>query len=389
MSLPLYLDYNATTPVDPAAVEAMLPYLTEHFGNPSSTGHVYGWLADEAVTAAREKLGGLLNAPPEALAFTGGATEAVNLAIKGVAEAYMGQRRHFVTLATEHKAVLACFDELARKGFQTTVLPVEPSGLVDLGRLEEATTDQTALVAIMWANNETGIIQPLDKIAPLVRAKGALLMSDATQAVGKIPVDVEHVDLLACSGHKMYAPKGVGALYARRRSPRVRLASQIVGGGHENGLRSGTLNVPSIVAMGAAAALAQDKLGEERERLRALRDRFEVALMDRIGGVAINGAHADGTPAPRLPQTSNLRFEGVNTKDLLPQMRGLAVSTGSACQTKSTKPSHVLSAMGLSDAQAFGSVRFSFGRFTTEPEVDEAIEQVVEAVEAVRQSVSA
>lgn len=380
MPAPLYLDYNATTPVDPAVLEAMLPYFTQHFGNPSSTTHAFGWAAAEACEQARAQLARLLGARPEALCFTGGASEAVNLALKGAAAAHRGKKDHLVTVATEHQAVLEACAALERQGFRLTVLGVREDGLIDLEALAEAVTDTTLLVAVMWANNETGVLQPMPEIAEIAHARGALVMSDATQAVGKIPVDVEAagIDLLACSGHKFYAPKGVGALYRRRRGPRVRLEPIISGGGHEEGLRSGTLNVPGIVGLGRAAEIAAATLEAEMARLRTLRDRLEGALVERLG------ARVNGHAERRLPTTSNLAFPGVRTSDLLPKMRGIAVSTGSACQTKSAAPSHVLSAMGLSAADAHASVRFSVGRFTTEADIERAIAEVANAVEGVR-----
>ncbi len=379
MPAPIYLDYNATTPVDPAVLEAMLPTFTEHFGNPSSDGHAFGWAADELVTHARERLAGLLGATPETLVFTGGATEAVGLAIGGAVEAYRGKRSHLVTVATEHKAVLKACEAAEARGAVVTVLGVGPDGRLDLDALRDAVTDETLMVAVMWANNETGVIQPVQAIAEIAHARGALAMTDATQAVGKIPVDVEAVgvDLLACSAHKCYGPKGVGALYRRRRGPRVRLAPIVVGGGHEGGLRSGTLNVPGIVGFGKAAEIGGAHLDAEATRLAALRDRLEAALLARPG-VRVNGSTAH-----RLPNTANLLFAGVKTRDLLPAMRGLAVSTGSACQTAAAAPSHVLTAMGLSDAEAFASVRFSAGRFTTEEQIDRAVEEVATALDTI------
>lgn len=379
MAAPIYLDYNASTPVDPAVVEAMLPALTEHFGNPSGD-HVWAWAADEAVALGRERLAALVGAETEEVIYTAGATEAVNLAIRGTFAVYRAKKNHIVTVATEHKAVLEACAAVEREGARVTILGVDSDGLVDLDGLRAALTDETLLVSVMWANNETGVIQPIREIAEAAHERGAFVMSDATQAVGKIPVSMSAagVDLLACSGHKLYAPKGVGALVRRRRA-RVRLEPQIVGGGHEGGLRSGTLNVPGIVALGKAAEVAGTSLSDEATRLGTLRDRFEAALTDRLSGVRINGG-----AAPRLPNTANLVFPGVRTAKLLPAMRGLAVSTGSACQTKVTKPSHVLTAMGLDDADAFASVRFSLGRFTTDDEVDRALKTVVAAVEAVR-----
>ncbi|MDX1420098.1 MAG: cysteine desulfurase family protein [Rubricoccaceae bacterium] len=380
MHAPIYLDYNATTPCDPAVVEAMAPFFAEHFGNPSSN-HAYGWAADEAVEQARERVAGLLGAEPASITFTSGATEACALALLGAGEAYGGRKHHVVTVATEHKAVLESVAALEHEGFTVTVLPVDRDGLVDLGALREAVTEKTLLVAVMLANNETGVLGPVAEAAEIAHAKGALVMTDATQAVGKIPVDVDALgaDLLALSAHKLYGPKGVGALFVRRRNPRVRLVPIIPGGGHEGGLRSGTPNVPGIVGLGAAAALAAEHLDAERARLTRLRDRFVEAVRARVGGVAVNGGGA-----PRLPNTANLRFDGVATAKLLPAMRGVAASTGSACQVKTAQPSHVLTAMGLSREGSFGSVRFSLGRPTTEADVEAAAEEVARAVDAVR-----
>ncbi|MEP0548598.1 MAG: cysteine desulfurase family protein [Rhodothermales bacterium] len=377
MSRPIYLDYNATTPVDPAVLDAMLPYFTEQFGNPSSA-HAYGWAADEAVKQAREQLGALLGARPDALTFTSGATEAANLAIRGTAAAYRGKKDHVVTVATEHKAVLDPVRSLEAEGYRVTVLGVQPDGRIDLDVLRDALTDTTLLVAVMWANNETGVIQPVPEIAEIVRERGALFMTDATQAVGKIPVDVAHADLLICSGHKVYGPKGVGALYRSRRQPRVRLEPEITGGGQEDGLRSGTLNVPGIVGLGKAAEVAGARLDEDAARLAALRDRLEAALLDRIDGVRVNGSTEH-----RLPNTANLVFPGTHGK-LLPAIRGVAASVGSSCRTKSARPSHVLTALGLSDDDAFDTLRLSLGRFTTEDEIGRAADEIVTAVARLR-----
>jgi cysteine desulfurase len=377
MPRPIYLDYNATTPVDPTAFDVMAPYFTEHFGNPSS-GHAYGWVADEAVTIARERLAGLLGARPDALTFTSGATEAANLAIRGAANAYRGRKDHVVTVATEHRAVLDPMRELEDEGYRVTVLGVDADGRVDLDRLRDALTDTTLLVAVMWANNETGVIQPIPEIAAVVRERGALFMTDATQAVGKIPVSVEHADLLVCSAHKVYGPKGVGALYRSRRRPRVRLDPEITGGGQEDGLRSGTLNVPGIVGFGKAAEVAGDGREAEAARLAALRDRLESALLDRIPDAFVNGSTDH-----RLPNTTNLTFPGTRGK-LLAKLRGVAAPVGSACRTKSSRPSHVLTALGLDDDDAFDALRLSLGRFTTADEIDRAAAEIVDAVETLR-----
>jgi len=377
MAHPVYLDYNATTPVDPAVFDAMAPYFTEHFGNPSS-GHAYGWIADEAVTVAREQLAGLIGARPDALTFTSGATEAANLAIRGAAKAYRGKKDHVVTVATEHRAVLDPIKDLESEGYRVTVLGVQPDGRIDLDELRDVLTDTTLLVAVMWANNETGVIQPISEIAAIVRERGALFMTDATQAVGKIPVDVEHADLLICSAHKVYGPKGVGALYRSRRRPRVRLEPEITGGGQEDGLRSGTLNVPGIVGLGKAAEVAGERLAEDAERLAALRDRLETTLLDGIPDARVNGSTAH-----RLPNTTNLTFPGTHGK-LLSTLRGVAASVGSACRTKNTRPSHVLTALGLSDDDAFDVLRLSLGRFTTDDQIDRAADEIAAAVARLR-----
>lgn len=385
MQRTIYLDYNATTPADPRVIEAMLPFFGEHFGNPSSE-HVHGWAADEAVEQGRERVAALLRCEPRNVIFTSGATESVNLAIKGVAAAYRGRKDHLVTLATEHKAVLEACAALAREGWSVDVLPVERSGLVDLERLRQAVSERTLMVAVMAVNSETGVIQPIAEIAEVAHAAGALMMSDATQAPGKIPVDVDawNVDLLALSAHKMYGPKGVGALYRRLRQPRVALAPLLDGGGHEGGLRSGTPNVPAIVGFGVAAELVTERFEEEASRLRRLRDALEAGLLARVPG-----AYANGAAAPRAPNTTNITFPGARMRDVFPRMRGVAAATGSACQSTSARPSHVLTAMGLPDDEAFSTVRFSVGRFTKDEEVERAIEEVASAVEQAQAGVAA
>jgi cysteine desulfurase len=380
MPAPIYLDYNATTPCDPEVVEAMVPFFAEHFGNPSSN-HAYGWAADEAVEQARERVAALIGAEPGSITFTGSATEACALALLGAGEAYGGRKHHVVTVATEHKAVLESVAALEHEGFTVTVLPVDREGRLDLARLRDAVTERTLMVAVMLANNETGVLGPVAEAAAIAHAAGALVLTDATQAVGKIPVDVDALgaDLLALSAHKLYGPKGVGALFVRRRNPRVRLVPLVPGGGQENGFRSGTLNVPGIVGLGKAAELAAERLDEDRRRLVRLRNRFERGVQARVPGVHVNGGGV-----ARLPNTTNLRFDGVTTAKLLPALRGVAVSTGSACQVKTAQPSHVLTAMGLSREESFASVRFSVGRPTTEAEVDAAVEEVARAVNDVR-----
>jgi len=379
MKRPIYLDYNATTPVDERVLARMMPFFTEHYGNASSKGHALGWAAEEAVAQAREAVAALLRAEAGDVVFTSGATEAINTAIKGVAGAYARRGRHLVTVQTEHKAVLDTCRALERQGFDVTYLPVQADGRLDPAVLDAALTDATILVAVMWANNETGVLQPIPELAALARAREILFMTDATQAVGKVPVDVSHADVLTCSAHKIYGPKGVGALYLRRRNPRVRLVPLMDGGGQEHGLRGGTLNVPGIVGMGAALEVARAALPEEAGYLETLRNRFEAALSDRLPDVQVNGQ-----AAPRLPQTANITFHGVEAARLVLALRDLAVSTGSACSSGNNRPSHVLKAMGLSDAEAVATIRFSLGRFTTPEEIDYASDHVVAAVEHLR-----
>jgi cysteine desulfurase len=380
---PVYLDYNATTPVDPQVLACMLPYFTERFGNPSSKGHRYGLEAEAAVEVAREQLAVLLGAEPENLIFTSGATEALNLAIKGVAQALAHRGRHVVTVQTEHAAVLEACRALARRGWEVTYLPVDAEGRLDMAALEAALRPDTVLLCVMWANNETGVLHPIPAIAQLARDRGVPLLVDATQAVGKIPVQVTGIDLLACSAHKFYGPKGVGALYVRRK-PELRLQPLLDGGGQEQGLRSGTLNVPGIVGMGAAAVRAAEVMAEEMSRLQALRDRLEQGLQGALSGVRVNGAGA-----PRLPQTSSITFEGVRADRLLAAVRTLALSAGSACGSGRGKPSHVLRAMGRTDTEAQATIRISLGRFTTAADIDYALTELIAAVERLRRSPAA
>ena len=379
MARPLYLDHNATTPVDPRVLERMLPFFHEAYGNAASADHAYGWTAEEAVTQAREQVANLIGAPPETLTFTSGATEALNLALKGVAETYARKGNHVVTVATEHKAVLDTCRALRRQGVEVTVLPVDGDGRITPDAIADALRDDTILVAVMWANNETGVLHPIPEIAAVVREHGALFLTDATQAVGKIPVSVDHADLLVASGHKMYGPKGVGILYASQRSPRVRLSPLIDGGGQEDGLRGGTHNVPAIVGMGAAAEQAAAEQSDDAERLRGLRDHLESTLRDAVDGLRINGANA-----PRLPQTSSVTIPGVSAEDLTLAMRSVACSTGSACSSHDNTPSHVLKAHRLSDADARATLRLSLGRPTTEADLDEALPTIVESIQRLR-----
>lgn len=381
MKLPIYLDFNATTPVDELVVERMLPFFTSHFGNPSSKGHAFGWAASEGVDQAREQVAAMIGAAAREITFTSGSTEALNLAIRGVAAAYRRKGNHLVTLETEHKAVLDTCKALERDGSALTILPVQSSGLVDLHALEAALTEETILVAIMWANNETGVLQPMEEIAEIVRGRGVLLLSDTTQAIGKVPVSAAQVDLMVGSAHKVYGPKGVGFLYASKRQPRVRLVPLNTGGGQEDGIRGGTLNTPGIVGLGAALEEAQTAQPDEAARLEALRNRFEADLKEALGDIIINGA-----AAPRLPQTSNITFPGVPADKLMLALRDLAVSTGSACSSGSSKPSHVLTAMGVSLDDARSTIRFSLGRFTTAEEMAYATEQVIASVGNLRES---
>lgn len=375
--LPIYLDYNSTTPCDPRVVEAMLPFFYGQFGNAASHTHSYGWAAKEAVDMAREKIAQLIGSEPGEIIFTSGATEAINLALKGVYELYQKKGNHLVTCVTEHKAVLDTCKTLEKKGAKITYLPVNEDGSISLSQLAESITPQTILVALMYANNETGYIHSISKISEIVHEKGCFLFSDATQAVGKIPVHVNKagIDLMAFSGHKIYGPKGVGVLYLRRKKPRVRVQPQIDGGGHENGFRSGTLNVPGIVGLGEACRLCFQEYQQEAERLCRFRNKLEQAIL-KSGNVTVNG-----NTNHRLPHVTNLAFENVNGQELITEVtQKIAVSSGSACTSALPEPSHVLRAMGLPEALAKASLRFSMGRFTTEEEVDFAIETMKEIV---------
>lgn len=378
----IYLDNNATTACDPRVVEAMLPYFYEQPGNAASRSHPYGWAAEEAVRQAREQLAQLLQVESRELVFTSGATEALNLAIKGVFELYHRKGRHIVTVKTEHKAVLDTCARLEKQGAEVTYLDVDAQGLLDLEALDAAIRPDTILVAAMWANNETGLIHPIAQIGEICDRHGTLFLSDATQAVGKIPVHPKAagVHLLACSAHKLYGPKGVGALYVCRRQPRVKVAPLLDGGGHEQGMRSGTLNVPGIVGFGQAALLAGQQMEREAPRLARLRDKLENALLQGLEAAQVNGSRA-----ARLPQVSNLTFRHAESEAVMMTFRQrLALSTGSACSSAALEPSHVLLAMGRSREEANCALRFSLGRFNTEAEIEEAIEAVVAGVERVR-----
>ena len=376
---PIYLDYAATTPVDPRVVQQMVPYLYEQFGNPASRSHAYGWAAEEAVEIARERVAQLIGADPREIVWTSGATESNNLAIKGAAKFHQGKGRHLITVKTEHKAVLDTMRELEREGFEVSVLDVQADGLLDLDALEAALRPDTVLVSVMAVNNEIGVIQDLAAIGALCRARGVLFHVDAAQAAGKMAIDLSTlpVDLMSLSAHKIYGPKGIGALYVRRK-PRVRIEAQIHGGGHERGMRSGTLPTHQIVGMGAAFQLARDTMGAENERIRTLRDRL-LAGVQGIPEVRING-----DLERRVPHNLNVSFQFVEGESLLMGMKGIAVSSGSACTSASLEPSYVLRALGLSDEIAHSSIRFSIGRFTTAEDIDRAIAQVSTTVERLR-----
>uniref|UniRef100_UPI00115B2EEF IscS subfamily cysteine desulfurase n=1 Tax=Chitinophaga polysaccharea TaxID=1293035 RepID=UPI00115B2EEF len=381
MQLPVYLDNNATTPCDPRVVAAMLPYFTEMFGNAASRSHPLGWAAEEAVDNAREQVARLIGAEPKEIIFTSGATEAVNLAIKGVYEVYSGKGNHIITAVTEHKAVVDTCKHLEKLGAQVTWLPVNRDGLIDLQQLEAAITPKTILISLMYANNETGVIHPVRAISDIARKHGVLFMTDATQATGKIPVDVNNdgIDLLTLSAHKMYGPKGTGALYVRRRSPRVKLNAQIDGGGHERGMRSGTLNVPGIVGLGKACELCLEEMEADAQRILPMRNRLEKALL------AIEQTFLNGALLQRLPHTCNLSFKYVESETLMMGFnKKIAVSSGSACTSASMEPSYVLKAMGLSDDLAHASLRFGLGRFTTEEQIDFTIQTITESVNELR-----
>jgi cysteine desulfurase len=382
----IYLDYNATTPVDPRVLEAMLPFFRENFGNAASRHHALGCDAAKAVEAARAKVASVIGADPREIYWTSGATESDNLAIKGVASspATASQGNHILTVVTEHRAVLDPCEHLESKGFKVTYLKVDRDGAIDLDRLAETITPKTILVSIMHANNETGVLHPIREIGALCKSMKVLFHTDATQSFGKEPIDVEAdgIDLLSASAHKICGPKGVGILYARRRNPRVRCEPLFHGGGHEKGLRSGTLNVPAIVGMGAAAEIARNERAAEQPRIRALRDRFEKALSSRHPGVQVNGH-----PDRRLANTSNLGFPGVDGEALMKSMPDVAVSSSSACTSALLQPSYVLGALGCDEDRIRGSVRFSLGRFTTAAEIDAAVERIVVAAGSFRKTV--
>ncbi|MEM6264369.1 MAG: IscS subfamily cysteine desulfurase [Bacteroidota bacterium] len=381
MKAPVYLDYNATTPVDQRVLEYMLPFFGEQFGNAASSTHAYGWVAEKAVKEAREAIAECLNCESREVIFTSGATESLNLAIKGVAKRYQQKGKHLITVQTEHKAVLDCMLSLEKEGFEVTYLPVDGSGLISLEDVQAHLRPDTILVAVMVANNETGVIQPIQAISEIVHKNNSLLLCDGVQAFGKIPVDVQSlgIDLLALSAHKMYGPKGVGALYVRKRRPRVSLFPLIEGGGHEQGIRSGTLNVPGIVGFGKAVLIASQEMKTEADRLGILRDEL-------VEGIArLDGTRLHAKTAPRLSHVANFSFEGINSQRLIKAMHRIAVSTGSACTSAEMKPSHVLTAMGVKEEAAYGSIRFSLGRFTTKEEIEITISEVTKGIKKLKQ----
>ncbi|MBR7953166.1 IscS subfamily cysteine desulfurase [Burkholderia cenocepacia] len=379
-SRPIYMDYSATTPVDPRVVDKMVPFLHEQFGNPASRSHSYGWDAEQAVEEARMHVAALLGADPREIVWTSGATEGNNLAIKGAAHFYQGQGKHLVTVKTEHKAVLDTCRELERQGFDVTYLDVREDGLLDLDGLQQALRADTILVSVMLANNETGVIQPVAEIGALCRARGIVFHCDAVQAAGKIPVDVNalNVDLLTVTAHKVYGPKGIGALYVRRK-PRVRIEAQMHGGGHERGMRSGTLPTHQIVGMGEAFRLAKEEMAEESRRVGGVRDRLLAGLS------TLDEVYVNGDLARRIPHNLNVSFNFVEGESLIMGIKGVAVSSGSACTSASLEPSYVLRALGRSDELAHSSIRFTLGRFTTEAEVDSVIAQVRDTVGKLRE----
>ncbi|WP_100626954.1 cysteine desulfurase family protein [Algoriphagus formosus] len=383
MNYPIYLDYNATTPCAPEVVGAMLPYFQDHFGNAASKSHPYGWVAENAVEEAREKVANLIGARAKEIIFTSGATEAINLGIKGVFETYLGEKQHFITAQTEHKAVLDTFAEIEKRGGEVTYLSVDSQGNIDLEELEKSILPHTKMICLMWANNETGVIHPMDKIAHLAASKGIILMSDAVQAAGKIPVFTKGIHLMAISAHKLYGPKGVGALYVRHNHELPKPLAQIHGGGHEKGLRSGTLNVPGIVGFGKAAELRMKEMESERNRLKILRDQLEKDLLE------ISNNYLNGSQDNRLPHVSNIAFGGVEGEELLKRLnQKIAVSSGSACTSISPKPSHVLAAMGLDSDLGRASIRFSLGKNTTETDIDQTLNWVKSVIHDLRTVIS-
>ncbi len=382
LKLPVYLDNNATTPMDPRVLETMLPYFTEHFGNAASRNHPFGWEAEEAVDYAREQVAKLIGADPKEIIFTSGATEADNLALKGVFEMYASKGNHIITATTEHKAVLDTCKHIEKLGGEVTYLTVKENGLIDLAEFEAAFKPNTILAAIMYANNEIGVVQPVKQLSEITKKHGALFFTDATQAVGKIPVNVlkDGIDLMAFTAHKMYGPKGIGALYVRRKNPRVKVTAQMDGGGHERAMRSGTLNVPGIVGFGKSCEIAMLDMEEDNKRISKMRDRLEARLLE------LEEAYVNGSRENRLPHVTNISFKHVEGEGLLMGFnKNIALSSGSACTSASLEPSYVLKALGLGDDLAHSSLRFGLGRFTTDEQIDYTIDQVSSTVLKLRE----
>jgi cysteine desulfurase len=382
MKLPIYLDNHATTPVDPRVLDAMMPYFKELFGNAASRNHSFGWEAEEAVEKARKQVASLIGATAKEIVFTSGATESNNLALKGIAQMYAEKGNHIITAASEHKAILDTCKHLEKEGCRVTYLPLQADGLIDLDMLKESFTDKTILVSIMYANNEIGVVQPIREIGKLCKERGILFHTDMVQAAGKIPVNVieDNIDLASISAHKIYGPKGVGALYVRRKSPRVQITAQMDGGGHERGMRSGTLNVPGIVGLGAACAIAQAEMAEETKRLQGMRDYLKERLMSELDEIYINGSWEH-----RLPHNLNISFAYVEGESMLMGINDIAVSSGSACTSATLEPSYVLKALGMGDDLAHSSIRFGIGRFNTQEEVEYTASRVIEVVKKLRE----
>jgi cysteine desulfurase len=382
MKTPIYLDNHATTRMDQRVLDAMLPYFTTYFGNAASRNHEFGWVAEQAVDKARKQVADLVGASAREIIFTSGATESDNLAIKGVAEMYAERGNHIITAATEHKAVLDTCKKLEKQGFRVTYLPVMADGLIDLDMLKEAITEKTILVTIMYANNEIGVLQPVAEIGKICRERGVLFHTDGVQAIGKVPVDVnkDNIDIMSITGHKLYGPKGAGALYVRRKNPRVQLTAQMDGGGHERGMRSGTLNVPGIVGLGEACAIAQREMPEEMARVRHLRDKLRSKIEEGLDEVYLNGSWEH-----RLPGNLNMSFAYVEGESLLMGINDIAVSSGSACTSATLEPSYVLKALGLGDDIAHSSIRFGIGRFNTEAEIDYVADRMITVVRKLRE----
>ena len=380
LKLPIYLDNNATTKMDPRVLEAMLPYFTETFGNAASRNHAFGWGAEEGVEIARNQIANLIGADEKEIIFTSGATEGDNLALKGIAEMYEKKGNHIITLTTEHKAVLDTCHKLEREGLNVTFLPVQKDGMLDLNLLVDALTDKTICVSVMFANNETGVIQNIKEIAKITHSRGALFFTDATQAVGKVPINVDElgIDIMAFTAHKMYGPKGIGALYVRRKNPRVKVTSQMDGGGHERGMRSGTLNVPGIVGFGKAAEICQQEMASDTARISKMRDRLETELLK------IEESYVNGNRQSRLPNVTNISFTYVEGEGLMMGIKDIAVSSGSACTSASLEPSYVLKALGLSDDLSHSSIRFGLSSYTTDEEIDFTIQHLTDAVNKLR-----